>query len=267
MNTAPLLRTSTLVAGSFALVMWAPLAGQASDRCDERRTVTRELSADGIGLLEIEARAGSLEVTGSPRSNEILVTATLCAEREGDLALFDARLERSGSTAELEAIFPDRDRSQSNRQMRVDLVVTVPEGLATNVHDGSGHMEIEGVGGLEIHDGSGHVTIRDIDGGVTIDDGSGSVEIEDVSGSVRLEDGSGNAVISGVGGSVELSDGSGLVEISEVTGNVHVTDKGSGQIRVDDVRGDLRVEGTRRDRIRYSNVGGSIDLPRARRRR
>ena len=69
-----------------AVSIAAPVSAQ-SDRCDERRTVEREISADGIRLLDVEARQGSLDIRGRSGTGQILVTAELCAENPADLAL------------------------------------------------------------------------------------------------------------------------------------------------------------------------------------
>lgn len=260
------LRSTSSTLAVVALFVAAPVSAQ-SDRCDERRTIEREISADGIRMLDVEARQGSLDIRGRSGAGQIMVTAELCAENASDLADLGMRLERVGSTAEVEALVPDQRDRNWRGQTRIDLTISIPEGLSARVVDGSGHTEIQGVGALEVTDGSGHLTIRNVAGDLVVDDGSGTVEIEDVTGSVTLEDGSGNATITDVGGDVEVDDGSGLIEIVGVRSGVHVTDKGSGHVRVDDVRGDLRVEGTRRERVTYSNVGGSLDLPPARRRR
>ncbi|MEZ4416574.1 MAG: hypothetical protein R3E10_12575 [Gemmatimonadota bacterium] len=253
------------LASAALLGLTVPASGQ--DRCEERDVRELELAAAGIERLDLEAHAGSLVVEGREGLSRVEVHAVLCASDRERLDALDVRLERTGSRAVLETRFPDWNDSGwgRNRYARIDLVVQIPRGLAADITDGSGEIEIRGTGPLTLRDGSGSLTIRDIVGGARIDDGSGEIEISGVQGDVEVEDGSGGITIEEVSGGVHLRDGSGQVEIRGVERDVEVSDKGSGQIEVQDVRGDLRVQGTRRERIRYANVAGEVDLPPARR--
>jgi hypothetical protein len=266
MKRHPFARIASLTGVGLVVAACGPLSAQRYDRCEIRRDVELDLPVNGIQLLDVTAKSGSLDIEGSSTARAIQVTATICASDEDRMDGLDVSLERSGSRAVLETIFPDNNRSWNNGYAHIDVVVTVPTGLDARVVDGSGHANISGVGALNVDDGSGHLVLRDIGGDVNIEDGSGHVEVFDVTGSVRIDDGSGAITISGVDGSVTLEDGSGSVDIDDVTRDVNVTDKGSGTIDVRDVQGDLSVAGTRRERIRYDNVAGSLDLPAPRRR-
>ena len=238
----------------------------AQSRCEERMTMELDMPTSGIQLLEVSAGAGSLDIEGDPGRRDIRVEAELCASSADQMQGLDVTLERSGSTAVLETVFPERRGGWGRGYAMIHLTVLVPAGMDASVSDGSGEARIRGVGALDMDDGSGELTITDVGGTVVVDDGSGELHIENVDGSVEVEDGSGELTISGVTGSVWLDDGSGRARIESVGGDVEVVDKGSGQIFVRDVDGDLSVEGTRRERIRYEDVRGSLDLPPARRR-
>lgn len=258
-----------LLAGAVgALAMTAPaaLSAQDYDQCAVSRTAELDIPTDGIRLLDVIARAGSLEIEGQSRTSEIRVEATVCASDEERMQGLEVTLNRSGSTVNLETVFPDNDRNWNRGYSKINLVVSVPSGMDLRIEDGSGHTEVQGVGSVEIEDGSGHLTLRDITGNVEIDDGSGHIEVFDVVGQIEIDDGSGGITVSGVDGGVRLTDGSGPVEIDNVSMNVVVTDKGSGPVAVRDIDGDLSVSGTRRERIRYDNIGGALDLPAPRRR-
>ncbi len=261
-----LVHAPSVAAAAMALAACGPLSAQRHGDCDVRRTVELDLPTTGIDLVDITARAGSLDVEGAAATRTIQVTATICASDDERMEGLDVSLERSSSRALVETIFPERDRGWRDGYARIDLTVRVPHGMDARVTDGSGHANISGVGALDVDDGSGHLVLRDIDGEVDIEDGSGHVEIYNVAGSVRLDDGSGIITISGVDGSVTLHDGSGTIEIDNVTANVDVREKGSGTIEVRDIEGNFRVSGTRRERIQFDNVGGTLDLPAPRRR-
>lgn len=93
----------------------------------------------------------------------------------------------------------------------------MPSGLALDIEDGSGEIEISGVGATRIDDGSGSIDVRDVDGDLT--DGSGEIEVRDV----RIRE-----------------DGSGSIRAVEVSGDFIVDRDGSGGISVDRIGG--RVE-------------------------
>ncbi|MCG8469845.1 MAG: DUF4097 domain-containing protein, partial [Gemmatimonadetes bacterium] len=252
---------AALIVGAAAA---SPGAAQWDDDCDHRRTLSLDLDARDISLLDVRSGAGTLEIRGGDGS-DIRVEAVLCADDEDVFDRLDVSLSSRGSRAELRDRFPETRGWGGNA--RIDLEVTVPRGLDTRVEDGSGGVRIEGVGSLELADGSGSLFVRDVRGDLRLEDGSGSVEVRDVEGSARLRDGSGEITIVGVERGVEIRDGSGRARIEEVGGDVEVLDKGQGSVVVRDVSGDLRVEGTRRERISYQDVRGTVDLPPERRKR
>lgn len=257
---------------AWILALWVVFAVfstalSAQQRCEfaDRRDLT--LPAGSLDELAITAGSGGMIVEGRAGTSDVRVTVTLCASSEDRLEALDVSLDASGSRGYLETEYPDwHDRGGHNQYARIDLMIEVPPSLRLRVRDGSGSIEMSGVGAVDIEDGSGGLELDDINGDIELDDGSGSVRIRGARGNVRIDDGSGGIEIEDVTGSVRLSDGSGQVDIRRVEENVIVDDKGSGTVDVSDVGGSLSVEGTRRERIRYRDVQGAVDLPPARRR-
>lgn len=259
-----------------AVVTPASLAAQ--DNCKFREDM--ELGARAGESLRVDAGAGKLVITGSTRTDEVHVTATLCASDQDRLAALDVTLDGG----RLDTDYPRNGGSGwfgGNRYARIDLVVKVPAGMNLRVEDSSGSVEITGVGEVEIDDGSGSMQLRgvaavviedgsgslrieDVAGSVTVEDGSGSLRIEEVAGNVTVNDGAGSVRIRTVGGDVSISDGAGSIEVTSVGGTVRIG-AGSGSVTVRDVEGDLVVTDTRRSRIRYSDIRGVLDLPPERR--
>ena len=269
-------KRATWTAAAVIGVTVAVPAGLASqDDCKHREEI--ELNGSAAGSLEVEAGAGKLVIRGGDRIEEIHVTATLCASDGGRLEALDVSLDG-------DRLVTDYPRNGGggwfgrNRYARIDLVVEVPAGTNLRVDDGSGSVEITGVGEVVMHDGSGSVrlrsvasvvvedgsgslTIEGVTGSVVVEDGSGSVTIEDVTGFVTVEDGSGSLRVRNVGRDVVITDGSGSIEVTSVGGTVRVNGGGSGSVSVHDVDGDLVVTDTRRSRIRHSDIRGVLDLP------
>jgi hypothetical protein len=224
----------------------------------EERTLTVDA---GIGdLLNVDAGSGELSVEGVEGLESVRVTATLCAADDGLFRGLDVSLRRSGSQVELDTDYPSSG-GWSDGYARIDLVVEVPRGMAADIDDSSGSMEITGVGALTIDDSSGDIEVVGASGPVRIDDSSGGIRIQDVSGDVDIEDGSGEIDVRDVRGSVVLSDGSGSIDVGDVTGEVRIREDGSGSIGVVGVGGDFVVERDGSGGIRHSRVNGRVDIP------
>lgn len=252
--------------------------GASAQECEHGAQRTATVSMAGVQRVHVIAGSGSLEIRGRPGLSDARASGRACASDAGDLAEIDIRVRRSGSTAEIEVLYPEDRMHFGNRYAYLDLEVEVPQGVAVRVDDGSGTMSLAGTGPAELNDGSGDLSARDIggrldiedgsggilvarvSGAVRIRDGSGDIEIADVRGSVDVEDGSGSMRIDGVGGSVRLSDGSGDMRVAEVVDDVIVED-GSGSIHVRGVGGDFRVDDDGSGNVSYADVRGRVAVP------
>ena len=212
-------------------------------------TESRELvqETDGDTTLNIDAGAGTLNVSGSNSVDVILVEAVIVVDGVSDkkarkLVEERVRLEmvRSGDTVRLVSDIDDGGWSW-NQQLRIDLEIQIPDSM-----------------NLVVDDGSGSIVVRDVLGDVAIDDGSGSVDIFNV-GSLYLDDGSGSIDVRGVRGDVEVDDGSGGLDISDVGGSVRIDD-GSGSIDVRSVVADLIIISDGSGGVNYSDIGGVVEL-------
>jgi len=225
------------------MIMFAANLVQAAFNGQEEK---RELSLDAAGVetLDIEAGAGSLNVSGVAGTGRILVIATIEVPGanadeaqqviEEDLVL---NLQNDGSRASLAGYFRDSRRS-SNDSPRVNLDVRVPERLSLDIEDGSGSIEVRDVnGGIELEDGSGSIRVTDNGGPLRIRDGSGSIEIERAGGDIRIKDGSGSITVAEVEGSVTIEDGSGSIDARDIAGDLVVPDEGSGSFDYSNVAG------------------------------
>jgi len=238
----------------------APARGE-SCRYEESREGT--VDASGLERVVVEARAGSLVIRGRAGLEEVRAEGVACAGKSDHLESIRLITERSGTTARVEVEIPDVDWSFfSGSSPRLDLEVDVPAGVALEVRDSSGAMEIRGVGSADVKDSSGEIVIEDVSGDLRIDDSSGSIEVSDVAGDVRLEDSSGGIEVRRVMGSVVVDrDSSGSIEIERVEHNVLVRRDSSGSISVADIGGDFTVERDTSGGIRFDRVEGRVDIP------
>lgn len=238
-----------------------------TDRCDY--ALDRELTvpASGVRLVDVEAGAGELRVEGRGALEEIVVVGRVCASDEALLDELTVTVQADDGVIRLETHYPERDGwSGRSTTASIDLVVLVPAGMAVDVDDSSGGIEVRGTGDLRIDDSSGGISVADIDGSVEIDDSSGGLEVRGVRGDARIDDSSGGIDVRSVEGSVELRDSSGGIEIANVGADVVIESDGSGGIDVSDVGGGFVVRRDGSGSIRHSGVQGTVDIPADKRR-
>ena len=246
-----------------------PLLVLASHLGAQRGEVTAQRSgranAAGARMARVEARAGSLRITGREGLTEIRASGTARASSRALLEQVRLIVERRGDVAYVLVETPELRGSWSDdddEHASLDLVVEVPKSLALDVEDRSGELEIRGVGPLDLVDNSGEATVEDVGGRLRVRDGSGELRIRDVRGDVTLEDGSGGIHLRMIRGSVTVDrDGSGEFEADDVTGSIRIDSKGSGSVDVAHVGGDFVVSRKGTGSIEHRDVKGRVDVP------
>jgi hypothetical protein len=226
---------------------------------------TLSLPADGIGKLEITAGAGFLKVSGREDLSSIEVRAEIVASgvRDKDMEDYikdniELELRKSGGTAVLVSTLRGRVFSFFDGDRRINLTVTVPKGMALDIDDGSGEMEVQNISaGVRIKDGSGSLRVEKITGNVRIDDGSGELVVDGIQGNLDIIDGSGDIEVRNVTGDVSVDDGSGSTTLFRIGGNVTIDD-GSGSLEIDDVGKDVRLKHKGSGSTDITNVRGTV---------
>lgn len=220
------------------------LAGQAQDDCrytDERNAT---IDAAAARRLVVDAGAGSLKIIGKAGQKNVVIRGKACASSKEVLDRIKLDSRRDGNTIEIEANIQREDDSRygwrDNHYATLDVVMEVPEGIAGDITDGSGEMELQNLGDLEVHDGSGEFYAENV-GALRLEDGSGEIEIVNARGNVSIRDGSGEIKMRDVKGSVTVRDGSGSISARRVAGDFIVADDGSGGVDYEDVRGRVDV--------------------------
>ncbi len=234
------------------------------DRCAyevERRV---SIPASAAMTLRLGAGAGQLSVEGREGLSEVRAVGRACASDRDELDRLQVSARRSGNTVVLETHYPNSHGFGGDHVARIDLTVEVPMGMAADIDDSSGSMDVSGTGDLTIQDGSGSMSVHDIRGGVKVEDGSGGIEISQVTGAVDIQDGSGGISVRDVSGRVTLGDGSGGIAISGA-GAVVVEHDGSGSISARDIHGDFSVLHDGSGSVHWANVAGTVDVPRNKR--
>lgn len=273
-------RTMTRVLASLlALAVVAP-PGSAQHTAPRNATVP----VGSAQLVQISAGAGLLRVQGEPGATAVSVAGQARATAERLLADIELVAEQRDDVIYIESRIPSTSSgwrlfSLGGLSAALDLVITVPAGMAVAATDGSGDAEFRGTGALRVRDGSGSLIVEDVMGEIEIEDGSGDLIVRNVTGPLRIRDGSGSIRIEDAGRDVTLSDGSGEIVIRRV-GNVHITSDGSGSIDIADASGSVRIDSDGSGditvravggdfivgrggsgRIRHENVRGRVELP------
>jgi hypothetical protein len=235
------------LAAVLAAAVSRPVAAQRTYAGDEYTAArTADVDARGARRLEVEGRAGTLRIQGVDGLSQVRVRGTARASRREWLDAIRLVARRDGDIVVVRADIPEwntrDDWSDGNGVRSLDLVLEVPRGMAADVVDGSGEIEIRGVGALDLRDGSGEIDVEDV-------------------GSARIEDGSGEVRVRGVRGDLRVNDGSGDIRVSGVRGSVIVGSSGSGGVDVRDVGGDFTVEEGRGRGVTYRDVRGQVRIP------
>ncbi|HXG71890.1 MAG TPA: hypothetical protein VNJ04_14880 [Gemmatimonadaceae bacterium] len=241
-------------------LMTSPAQAQFTNAFTAPRNAT--VDASGARRIEVEASAGLLRIEGRTDLRQVQIRGTARASEQRTLPDIRLIAERRGDIVFVKAEMPDGDWGLNrNNNALLDLVIEVPQGMNAHVSDGSGEIDIRGVGDLELKDGSGEI---EIDGAasVRVSDGSGNVVIKNVRGDVHITDGSGDIVARDVSGTFTVdSDGSGGIFARDIRGSVVVEVDGSGNITANNVGSDFRVDRDGSGEIRYDEVKGKVDIP------
>lgn len=232
--------------------------------CAHERNLDATLDLADAQTLTVRAAAGDLVVNGRAGLSEARIRGKLCASNEEWLD--EARIDTvGGRDAEISVALPDSSgwSLMGSRYVYMDLEIEVPEGLALDISDSSGDIEIEGTGPLEVSDSSGDIDIERIAGGVVLDDSSGDIELKDIGGDVLVRrDSSGSIYGRNIEGSARVErDSSGEIEFREVRGDFVVERDSSGDIVADTIGGDFRVLKDGSGDIEVRGVEGDVEIP------
>jgi DNA/RNA endonuclease YhcR with UshA esterase domain len=233
---------------SFIVVAMFVASSAQAGWSDYEEVRDLDLDASGISELSIVAGAGSMDVIGVEGADRITVKATIVVpdeDEEGALRVIEKRmilsLERNGDRAELDSEF-DHGLFNFGSSGYIALEVSVPQGMAVSINDGSGSIDVmDIVGDVTIDDGSGSIDVSNV-ANLKIDDGSGSIDVITASGDVSIVDGSGSITVKHVAGSVTVDDGSGSIRVSDVEHDLTILESGSGSVNFSDVRGTVDQE-------------------------
>jgi len=209
----------------IAALLCALLAIAAPAAADRPVEETRPVDADA--RISIETLSGKVVVTGWNR-NEVHITGTVGDDTGG------LRIEGDAGDLQIEVDIPE-GRHRGQRDLDVDLRISVPAGARLEVESVSSSAEVSGVGG--------EVDVESVSGSVDIDGAPSSASAETVSGAIRVIGSRGRVHAESVSGSVEVQGGSGEVHAGTVSGRVAVEVGTIARGHLESVSGGVRFSG------------------------
>lgn len=246
------------------MLLLAPLAGHASDRCTFH--AQRHLAADlaGVRSVRIEVNSYNLHLTGNDGARGLTLDGRACASSQALLDALTVSQRREGDQLIVE-LGGERHFNISlfgSSSSDLDVNVGVPANLPVDVEVGSGDADVVGVTQLDSHVGSGDLHAHRIAGRFAASVGSGDIDAGEV-GSLELGSvGSGDLKLSGIKGDARVgSIGSGDVTLTRVGGSVHADTLGSGDFSVDDVAGDFHLGAKGSGDVNQHGVKGKVSVP------
>lgn len=268
MSLRKILAATALGAAAGMLIS---LPGRAQQTGSFHRTFT----VNGPVTLEVTTGSGSIQVTGTS-GNTVTVDGTVHQSFDwlgGGADPAEIRqvennppITQAGNNIDIHG-----PRSGWNSHIWISYVIVTPANTQLEAHTGSGHIEVNALGGTsDLEAGSGDLRAANLAGSLRAQTGSGSISFDRVGGDARCDTGSGSIEGNEVAGRFSADTGSGDVQVQRLDngGEVHTA---SGRQELDNVRGDLsahaasgsiRVSGTLDGNHRWnlSAASGSIGV-------
>jgi hypothetical protein len=248
-------------------VLLAVLAAGSAEAwdCKYEKDLDVRLNLAGSEQLSVVAAAGDLRITGQAGTSEAWARGKVCASEEEWLEEAGIVTE-GGRNASITVSLPDTDNGWSlmgNRYVYMDLEIEVPDGIALDIRDSSGDVDVKGTGSVVIKDSSGDIELEGVRGDVVLEDSSGDIDLAAIAGNVTVErDSSGDIYGRDIQGSVLIEqDSSGEIRFRDVRDDFVVERDSSGDIVADTVGGDFRVLRDGSGDIRSENVTGAVQTP------
>lgn len=243
----------------------ATLGTQSALADDCKFSATRTATIDGgpIRKVVIAAGAGALVVVGTKSRTKAEAMGKACASSQELLDQIQIETRTEGVTLYIKTLLPEGKFQliDGGSSPTLDLTVSLPDAVQTNIDDSSGSLELRGVGASVVADSSGEIEIANIQGDVSVTDSSGHIHIDAVTGNLQIQDTSGGIDVHDVSGTVEIpSDSSGGILLRKISGSAHIVSDSSGDIVIEQVQHDVIIDADSSGDIRVAEVAGNFTV-------
>jgi hypothetical protein len=252
--------------GGFSLRDWLARVRREVQEVRIQQPVTRSLDAPvpaSVARVRLEGPRGTFTVVGEARDTVAIelkgvVHAVDEAEAAAQARQLAVTATPEGDRLVVRITLPDME---VRRRLPLDVSIRMPARLALDLSMPGGQTEVSGIAAVAIERASGRARFAGIAGAVSGEFGSGAIEIErvgsldlkarrtelrivGVAGAARLEAAAGDLVLRGVEGPTTLKVERMDSELEDLGGPLEVTGSG-GQLRVRGARGAITCD-TRR---------------------
>jgi hypothetical protein len=164
---------------AFMIVAVSVLAHSA-----DSRTITRNLAAEGIQVLDLDTGIGDVEIRALDSIDEVRIEILLTprrggffsskrkAEQEVEAASLSAKTKGNRLALHIEP------KADDDRRFEENWSIEVPSGFKVEINHGVGDLDIRGpIKGIEIDSGVGDILVEVAEGDITIDLGVGKAVV------------------------------------------------------------------------------------------
>jgi len=214
----------------------------------------------GASLL-VDNGNGKIEVIGTPGITEVTVKATKIARGFSDDALGKLKFEASQNGNQVVINAKQANDWAGWFSSRVDVHITVPDYMLTNLNSGNGEITVSGLTSSEarhqMHNSNGSIKLNGVKAAqLTLTNSNGSINLQTVQASLSAENGNGSIRATDSTLNLErIKNGNGGVEIA---GQLQQTSDGSVELGNGSFK--LRVGQLGTTRFDITTGNGSINF-------
>ena len=236
----------------FALLLILPLSVLAqqieSTNNGVTATINKTFAVEPGGTLDLQARNGSITVTGGDRS-EVVVEETIRfddasrSEANEFLEEYPTSYDVTNGTVRIRGPEGNGDDwnwwGNASDDVQYTYVVQVPRQFSTKLQTSGGSLSISNLEGeVQGQTAGGSVTTERITGDVQVQTAGGSLTLREIEGRVQGKTAGGSVEVTAVTGPVNVRTAGGSIRIESVDDSVSAETAG-GSIHVDGVEGGL----------------------------
>jgi DUF4097 and DUF4098 domain-containing protein YvlB len=210
----------------FLLLLAFMAVGTQAKVLQVKDTIKKSYDVRPGGTLHLDMDHGNIEVVATD-GNRVIVEMERIArsddrERaEQMLELHEYTIEKRGNDVTIQSRYEHETgfmrRWRNRTQLKINVVVKVPERYNVDFTSGAGNVEITEVDGrIDGRTGAGNIVLESIRGIVDVTSGAGNIDVDGDISRADVHTGAGNVSLYGLTGAVEANTGAGNV-FAEIT--------------------------------------------------
>jgi hypothetical protein len=240
----------------------AVFGGFGPERRQELPVQTFAVSQGAV--LVVDDENGKVEVTGTPGATQVTIKATKVIHSFSDTGFDKVKFEATQNGSQVIVNAKQNGDLAGLFGNRVDVEISVPEYMATNISASNGDLNMIGLNSGEarhrISNNNGFITLTNVKAAyLNVTDGNGSIRLENVAASLNAENHNGSLRALNSTLNIErVKNNNGMVEL---TGQLQQVADGSIEMG----NGSLKLQLAQSDNVRFdiTTGNGSINYHKA----